>query len=93
MPATARHYIAVRKRSVLALLLGALVLTSACSIPIGVVRGDRHTMYRSLTSSVFSKDELSAGSAQVLNRLPAVLVLHLQQSHPALGQVAAGRPA
>lgn len=45
------------------------MLTSACSTPIGVVRGDRHTMYRSLTSSVLSKDELSAGSAQVLNRL------------------------
>jgi pimeloyl-ACP methyl ester carboxylesterase len=69
MSAVARHYIAVRKGSILALLLGALVLTSACSTPIGVVRGDRYTMYRNLTSSVLSRDELSAGSAQVLNRL------------------------
>jgi len=59
----------VKKGSLLALLLGALVLASACSTPIGVVRGDRHTMYRSLTSSALSKDELSAASAQVLNRL------------------------
>ena len=69
MGGTARHYIAVKKGSVLALLLGALVLGSACSTPIGVVRGDRHTMYRSLTSSVLSNGELSAGSVQVLNRL------------------------
>jgi pimeloyl-ACP methyl ester carboxylesterase len=59
----------VRKGSILALLLGALVLASACSTPIGVVRGDRHTMYRSLTSSVLSKGELSAASTQLLNRL------------------------
>jgi hypothetical protein len=59
----------VRKGSLLALLLGALVLVSACSTPIGVVRGDRQTMYRSLTASVLSKGELSAASAQLLTRL------------------------
>src|SRR5262245_7627064 len=95
MPATARHYIAVRKSSVLALLLGALVLVSACSTPIGVVRGDRHTMYRNLTASVLSKDELSAGSAQVLNRLglterfedePEVVLNELRGSGEVLSQ-------
>ncbi|HEY7040350.1 MAG TPA: hypothetical protein VID28_15930 [Methylomirabilota bacterium] len=59
----------MRKGSTIALLLGALVLVSACSTPIGVVRGDRQTMYRNLTSNVLSNGELSAGSAQVLNRL------------------------
>jgi pimeloyl-ACP methyl ester carboxylesterase len=68
MPATARHYIAVRKGSGLALLLGALVLVSACSTPIGVVRADRQTMYRTLTASVLSSGEPSAASVQVLNR-------------------------
>jgi pimeloyl-ACP methyl ester carboxylesterase len=95
MSAVARHYIAVRKGSVLALLLGALVLTSACSTPIGVVRGDRYTMYRSLTSSVLSKDELSAGSTQVLNRLglaerfedePEVVLNELRGSGEVLGR-------
>ena len=68
MAAHARHYIAVRKGSSLALLLGALVLVSACSTPIGVVRADRQTMYRSLTSSVLSSGGPSAASAQLLNR-------------------------
>ena len=44
------------------------MLASACSTPIGVVRSDRQTMYRSLTSSVLSNGDLSTESVQVLNR-------------------------
>jgi pimeloyl-ACP methyl ester carboxylesterase len=95
MPATARHYIAVRKASGLALLLGALVLVSACSTPIGVVRADRQTMYRSLTSSVLSTGGPSAASVQLLNRFglaerfddkPEAVLAELRGSGAALGR-------
>lgn len=59
----------MKQTSGVAVLLGVLVLASACSTPIGVVRGDRHTMYRTLTSSVLSTGGPSGASEQVLNRL------------------------
>jgi hypothetical protein len=59
----------VKRTSSLAVLLAALALVSACSTPIGVVRGDRHSMYRTLTSSVLSTGSPSGASEQILNRL------------------------
>ncbi|HXJ78955.1 MAG TPA: hypothetical protein VMS64_09765, partial [Candidatus Methylomirabilis sp.] len=56
-------------RPYLAILLGALLLASACATPIGAVPGDRHSVYRELTSSVLSTGELSAESKQLLLRL------------------------
>jgi pimeloyl-ACP methyl ester carboxylesterase len=53
----------------LALLLGALLLASACATPIGAVLGDRQSVYRELTSNVLSSGELSAPTKQVLLRL------------------------
>ena len=95
MPAAARHYIAVTKRPDLALLLGALVLVSACSTPIGVVRADRQSMYRSLTSSVLSTGSPSEASVQLLNRFglakrfaeePEVVLAELRNSGEALSR-------
>jgi hypothetical protein len=54
-----------RDRSNLAILIGALLLASACATPVGVVRGN--PVYRALTSSVPSTGEPSASTAQVLH--------------------------
>lgn len=59
----------MKRRSSLAVLLVALALGSACSTPIGVIRGDRQSMYRTLTSSVLATGSPSGASEQVLNRL------------------------
>jgi pimeloyl-ACP methyl ester carboxylesterase len=59
----------VKRRSSLAVLLAALALGSACSTPIGVIRGDRQSMYRTLTSSVLATGSPSGASEQILNRL------------------------
>jgi hypothetical protein len=61
---TIRH----RARSDLAILLGALLLASACATPVGVVRGNPKLVYRALTASVLSTGEPSASTAQVLHR-------------------------
>ena len=53
----------------LGLLLGALLLASACATPIGAAPGDRQSVYRALTSNVLSSGELSATTQQVLLRL------------------------
>ncbi|HEX7786257.1 MAG TPA: hypothetical protein VF653_08550 [Methylomirabilota bacterium] len=83
------------KRPDLALLLGALVLVSACSTPIGVVRADRQSMYRSLTSSVLSTGSPSEASVQLLNRFglakrfaeePEVVLAELRNSGEALSR-------
>ena len=58
----------LRVRGDLAILIGALLLASACATPIGVVRGDPQSVYRALTSSVLSTGEPSASTAQVLHR-------------------------
>ena len=55
-------------RSDFAILIGALLLASACATPIGVVRGNPQLVYRALTSSVLSTGEPSASTAQVLHR-------------------------
>jgi pimeloyl-ACP methyl ester carboxylesterase len=85
----------VKRSSGLPLLLGALLLASACSTPIGVVRADRHSMYRNLTASVLSTGALSASSAQLLNRLglterfeeePEAVLIELRGSGEALSR-------
>ena len=55
-------------RGDLAILIGALLLASACATPVGVVRGNPQSVYRALTSSVLSTGEPSATTAQVLHR-------------------------
>ena len=52
----------------LALLLGALLLASACATPIGVTPGSIQSVYRELASSVISTGELSAPTEQELRR-------------------------
>jgi hypothetical protein len=52
----------------LAILLGALLLASACATPIGAVPGDRLTVYHTLTSNVLSTGTLSAATEQLLLR-------------------------
>src|SRR5262245_59302526 len=52
-----------------ALLLGALLLASACATPIGAVPADRSSVYRELTSNVLSDGKLSAATEQLLLRL------------------------
>jgi pimeloyl-ACP methyl ester carboxylesterase len=46
-----------------------LLLASACATPIGVTRGDVHSVYRSLTGSVVSAGAPSTQSEEVLRRL------------------------
>jgi hypothetical protein len=58
----------LRVRGDLAILIGALLLASACATPIGVVRGHPQSVYRALTSSVLSTGEPSALTAHVLHR-------------------------
>jgi hypothetical protein len=55
-------------RGDLAILIGALLLASACATPVGVVPGNPQLLYRALTSSVLSTGEPSASTAQVLHR-------------------------
>ncbi len=57
-----------RTRGDLAILIGVLLLASACATPVGVVRGNPQSVYRALTSSVLSTGEPSASTAQVLHR-------------------------
>src|SRR5262245_1395778 len=52
----------------LGLLLGALVVASACATPIGVDRVDHTVVYRSLSHSVLSSREPSLYSQQLLSR-------------------------
>jgi pimeloyl-ACP methyl ester carboxylesterase len=49
-------------------LLGVLILSTACATPIGVSVGSTQDVYRTLTRSVLSADKLSAPSEQVLRR-------------------------
>jgi len=58
-----------RPDQVVFLLLGALLLASACATPVGVTRVDTPEMYRSLTTSVLSTGELSQYSENLLTRL------------------------
>jgi pimeloyl-ACP methyl ester carboxylesterase len=51
------------------LLLGVLVLASACATPVGVTRVDTQSMYRTLTANVLSTDRPSQYSEQLLTRL------------------------
>jgi pimeloyl-ACP methyl ester carboxylesterase len=52
----------------LVVLLGALLLASACATPIGAVSGNRQEVYRALTSNVLSTGKLSAATEQLLLR-------------------------
>ena len=58
----------LRVRGDLAILIGALLVASACATPVGVVRGNPQSVYRALTASVLSTGEPSASTAQVLRR-------------------------
>jgi len=51
-----------------ALLLGVLLLASACATPIGVSRADPQSLYRALTRNVLSAGEPSAPTEQLLQR-------------------------
>ena len=52
-------------------MAAVLVLASACATPIGVVRGDTQTVYRTLTRSVLSTGKPSAMTEQALQRAGA----------------------
>ncbi|MCX5905505.1 MAG: hypothetical protein NTV89_19010 [Proteobacteria bacterium] len=51
-----------------AILLIVFVFTAGCATPVGVIKLDPKTVQRTLTANVLSNGNLSAFSAQILNR-------------------------